>query len=240
MIFVGSGNAQSGGHFFTDHQSLFLSDDNCFPMTSRKRCEYGWQARLTDLFWRFGLAGSAQRWGKHVYRQACSHDHARIRLDSERAIDLRRAKEKMPPLCSTFPDPSSGLQPGLTCHPIHASPMPGPSQAAMDLAWSYARGVTGHCWYLLLFAAFCWGACPKMILDTKGIGLLRFFFRWTIQHHPTIVEAPCTEIIQRATSTIDYDQRAEKQSHSSTGAPISRVCPVLRELYQADETHSDS
>lgn len=42
-------------------------------------------------------------------------------------------------------------------------------------------------------------------------------------------KAPCVEIIRRATSIIDYDQRA------STSAP---VCPVLRELYGAPEKHA--
>ena len=45
-------------------------------------------------------------------------------------------------------------------------------------------------------------------------------------------KAPCVEIIQRATSIIDYDQRAEKTDC------VARVCPVLRELYGASEGHS--
>lgn len=50
-------------------------------------------------------------------------------------------------------------------------------------------------------------------------------------------EATCGDIIERATSTIDYDQRDEKQA---PGPGVSQVCPVLRDLYKADISHSET
>ena len=41
-------------------------------------------------------------------------------------------------------------------------------------------------------------------------------------------EAPCTDIIKQATSTIDYDLR-----HDGSGPLARQVCPVLKALYQA-------
>ena len=54
-----------------------------------------------------------------------------------------------------------------------------------------------------------------------------------------ISKAPCTEIIERATSIVDYDLRDEKLSPDTAGS-VTRVCPVLHDLYQADPTMSDS
>jgi len=46
-------------------------------------------------------------------------------------------------------------------------------------------------------------------------------------------QAPCVEIIERANSIIDYDQRDEKPNER-----VARVCPVLRALYGASVAHS--
>ena len=48
-------------------------------------------------------------------------------------------------------------------------------------------------------------------------------------------QAPCTGIIQEATSIMDYDLREE----GSRGAAVRRVCPVLHDLYGAPETKSE-
>ena len=47
-------------------------------------------------------------------------------------------------------------------------------------------------------------------------------------------QAACCEIIQRATSIIDYDLR----DHDADSVSMSRVCPVLRDLYKAPESKS--
>ena len=54
-----------------------------------------------------------------------------------------------------------------------------------------------------------------------------------------LIKAPCTEIIQRATSTIDYDQRVEKLNHNPA-ASVAPVCPILRDLYQGNPLKSDT
>ena len=54
-----------------------------------------------------------------------------------------------------------------------------------------------------------------------------------------ISKAPCTEIIERATSIVDYELIDEKRS-PDTAASVTRVCPVLHDLYQADLSMSDS
>lgn len=54
-----------------------------------------------------------------------------------------------------------------------------------------------------------------------------------------LAEAPCTEIIQRANSTIDYDLRDQPESLERP-VKMPRVCPVLWDLYRADFNKSDT
>ena len=52
-------------------------------------------------------------------------------------------------------------------------------------------------------------------------------------------EAACTDIIQRATSIVNYDLRDQPQSPDSS-AQMPRVCPVLWDLYAANDKKSDT
>ena len=54
-----------------------------------------------------------------------------------------------------------------------------------------------------------------------------------------LTEAPCTEIIQRANSTIDYDLRDQHETLERP-AKMARVCPVLWDLYHSDFNKSDT
>ena len=170
-------------------------------------------------------------------------DHARIRRDSWRALDYIRsdaAKKKVAALLVSHHSPHNRYAAGF--HPItwlRLPLMPGPSKAAMDLAWSYAKGAAW--WSTWLFKPFqtLWmflvvsgefSTSPKYILELMIYFLLLVYL---------ISKAPCTEIIERATSIVDYDLRDEKRS-PDTAASVTRVCPVLHDLYQADLSMSDS
>ena len=54
----------------------------------------------------------------------------------------------------------------------------------------------------------------------------------TYESYDHDLQAPCNDIIQRANSIMEYDMREGKQGHAAA------ICPVLRELYKAPETHS--
>ena len=52
-------------------------------------------------------------------------------------------------------------------------------------------------------------------------------------------KAPCVDIIDRARSTVEYDQRAEKQNQNLDPAVVSPWCPVLRDLLGSDPKKSE-
>lgn len=51
------------------------------------------------------------------------------------------------------------------------------------------------------------------------------------------VEAACCDILERATSTVDYDQRNVESGHVDPN--YAPCCPVLRDLYGGDPKHSE-
>ena len=52
-------------------------------------------------------------------------------------------------------------------------------------------------------------------------------------------KAPCVDIIDRATSIVDYDRREEKQKFICDPSMQPRCCPVLRELYGREKSKSE-
>ena len=89
---------------------------------------------------------------------------------------------------------------------------PGPSDASLDLAWSYARGVLWHA-----MKRYSQKLCIEAPLYNRR------------------PEAPCTEIIQRAASIMQYDLRHDRLERD----PELEICPVLKELHCASEAHSE-
>lgn len=140
---------------------------------------------------------------------------------------------------------------------------PGPSDAAVDLAWNYSRGVARpvirrrHCsgigsvigliiygtpimltssWGFWAFDSLCWSDshAPKPESPINWVVMVSIFF----EGHSNIIllhfEAAALDVIHNANSIIDYDQR----DTGINSCPTSRICPVLGALYCGDEKHS--
>ena len=140
---------------------------------------------------------------------------------------------------------------------------PGPSDAAVDLAWNYSRGVARpvirrrHCsgigsvigliiygtpimltssWGFWAFDSLCWSDshAPKPESPINWVVMVSIFF----EGHSNIIllhfEAAALDVIHNANSIIDYDQR----DTGINSCPTSRICPVLGALYRGDEKHT--
>ena len=138
----------------------------------------------------------------------------------------------------------------INFQPQNTFRVPGPSNAAWDLAWSYARGearhelgTSGYCVHMVSCTSYAVMFSKRghlysfLIYTTKFMRFSGAFdFTFFVHNHTQITKEACTEIIKRACSIMEYDLRDNRLAET----PDLYICPVLRDLHAADLNHSES